>query len=158
MNIRKMTAADKPAVMQIIRNTPAFLPIDVKVAEEVLDAYLEVPVGSEFHTFVAYKQETISGYICFGPTPLTAGTWDVYWIASAPAELGKGIGTALLAFAEEKIKEAQGRLILIETASNPHYERAQCFYSARNYDIVCTIPDFYSPGDHKITFRKQIKK
>ena len=35
-----MTAADKPALMKILKNTPEFKPYEVTVAEELVDYYL----------------------------------------------------------------------------------------------------------------------
>ncbi len=49
-----------------------------------------------------------------------------------------------------------GRLILIETSSNPNYEAARNLYHSHGYIEVSTIPDFYSPGDNKITFWKAL--
>jgi len=32
----------------------------------------------------------LGGYICYGPTPMTDGTYDLYWIASDPRVRGQG--------------------------------------------------------------------
>ncbi len=151
-----MAAADKPAVMRILRNTPEFKPFEVEIAEELIDAYLEDPVGSGYPTLVGQVDSEIEGYICYGPTPLTDGTWDVYWIAVTHREQGRGVGTHLLNAAEADIKSLHGRLILIETSSKDNYERAQRFYAARGYDLISRIADFYEPGDDKLTYLKRV--
>ena len=38
----------------------------------------------------------LAGWICWGPTPCTLGTYDLYWMAVDPALQGSGIGTALV--------------------------------------------------------------
>ncbi len=152
-----MAGTDKPAVMVILRNTPQFPPSDVTVAGDLIDIYLEDLVNSGYFILVAEVGTTILGYICYGPTPLTEGTWDVYWIAVAGKEQGKGIGKALLASAESKIKESNGRLVLIETSSLPGYEKTRRFYISQGYEIISRIPDFYTPGDDKITFLKRVR-
>ena len=152
-----MTGTNKPAVMVILRNTPQFPPPDVMVAGDLIDTYLEDPVNSGYFILVAEVDSTILGYICYGPTPLTEGTWDVYWIAVARKEQGKGVGKALLASVESKIKEAGGRLVLIETSSLPGYEKTRRFYLSQGYEIISRIPDFYTPGDDKITFMKRVR-
>jgi ribosomal protein S18 acetylase RimI-like enzyme len=152
-----MAGTDKPAVMIILQNTPQFTPSDVAVAGELIDIYLEDPVNSGYFILVAEVNTTILGYICYGPTPLTEGTWDVYWIAVDSKEQGKGIGKALLTSAESKIKESNGRLVLIETSSLPGYENTRRFYISQGYEIISRIPDFYTPGDDKITFLKRMK-
>lgn len=154
--IRPMSREDKPAVMQILRATPEFTPEEVVVAGELCDYYLEDPVGSGYHVFVAEADSAVAGYICYGPTPLTEGTWDVYWIAVAPDKQRQGIGKVLIAFAEAKIKETSGRIILIETSSKPSYERTRLFYLALGYTAVCRIPDFYTVGDDLIIMQKRL--
>jgi len=157
VKIKPMAGTDKPAVMIILQNTPQFTPSDVAVAGELIDIYLEDPVNSGYFILVAEVNTTILGYICYGPTPLTEGTWDVYWIAVDSKEQGKGIGKALLTSAESKIKESNGRLVLIETSSLPGYENTRRFYISQGYEIISRIPDFYTPGDDKITFLKRMK-
>jgi predicted N-acetyltransferase YhbS len=156
--IRQMTPEDKPSIMQILTNTPEFRPSEVIVAEEVIDSYLEDPSGSGYHTFVAAIDDSIAGYICYGPTPLTEGTWDIYWMAVTPELQGRGIGKILITFAEDKIRQAEGRLAIIETSSIPEYERTRGFFYSRGYELVCRIADFYLPGDDKLIFRKKLKK
>jgi len=151
-----MTRRDKSAIMRILRATPEFKPAEVAVAEEVLDSYLVDPIGSGYYVLVAEVDSSVVGYICYGPTPMTERTWDIYWLAVAPEEQGRGIGRTLLTFAEDRIKEANGRLALIETSSKPDYERTRRFHHLQGYELVCRIPDFYSPGDDKLVFLKRL--
>ncbi len=157
-NIRPMTTEDKPAIMQILEITPEFKPAELAVAEEVLDSYLHDPRGSGYHVLVAEKDASLQGYICYGPTPLTEGTWDMYWAAVAPKEQGRGIGSALWASAEGKMMEAGGRSILIETSSKPEYEKTRRFHHARGYEEIGRIPDFYEPGDDKLILQKRLNQ
>lgn len=156
IEVRPMTVADKPAVMSILGNTPQFKPVEVTVAEELIDAYLEDPTGSGYLTLVGEANSQIQGYICYGPTPLTEGTWDVYWLAVNRGEQGHGVGTRLLSSAEADITRRRGRLILIETSSKDSYEQAQRFYAARGYDMISRISDFYEPGDDRLTYLKKV--
>ncbi len=156
VKIRTMTPADRPVIVHMLEATPAFLPEEVKVAEELIDAHLDERESSGYHFRVAESEDGVAGFICFGPTPLTRGTWDMYWMATAPDQRGRGIGGALLKTAEEHIRDSGGRIILIETSSNPHYAPARNLYHSHNYEQVSTIPDFYDPGDDKITFRKKL--
>ena len=156
INIRPMLKKDKPALMRILRDTPEFKPVEVVVAEELIDAYLDDPVASDYYVLIAESGSALAGYICYGPTPLTEGTWDVYWMATAREKRGQGIGGALLAAAEEKIKQAQGRLVVIETSSIPSYEKTVRFYLGQGYAIIASIPDFYAPGDGKLMLLKRL--
>jgi ribosomal protein S18 acetylase RimI-like enzyme len=155
--IRPVANKDKPAIMQILRAIPEFKPAEVVVAEEVIDSYLRDPSGSGYHIFVAEFDSVVVGYVCYGSTPLTEGTWDIYWLAVAPKEQGRGIGKALLAHAEGKIRKAQGRLAIIETSSKPEYERTRRFHHSQGYELICRIADFYAPGDDKLVFQKRFR-
>ena len=129
----------------------------MEVAEELIDSYLNDPVGSGYHILVAEVDSTITGYICYGPTPLTEGTWDIYWEAVAPGKQGRGIGSALMKSAEKEIVRAKGRLALVETSSTPLYEKTRNFYLGQGYEVICHIPDFYAPGDDKLILQKRLK-
>ena len=154
IRIRPLTSPDKPVIMDIVRATPEFDEMDRVVAEELVDAYLADGTESGYHILVAEADARASGYVCYGPTPLTENTWDVYWLAVAREKHGKGVGTALLTAAESNIKKAKGRMILIETESHTSYENTQQFYFRRGYTVVCNIPDFYKAGHGKLVYQK----
>jgi ribosomal protein S18 acetylase RimI-like enzyme len=150
-----MVAGDKPALMRILRDTPEFKPLEVEVAEEVIDSYLDDP-RSGYFILIAEDAGEIAGYICYGETPCTVGTWDIYWVAVDRGKRSKGIGRLLSEKAEAEIKQAGGRLAIIETSSTPLYENTRNFYLGRGYETVARIPDFYMPGDDKLVLRKKL--
>jgi len=157
IDIRPMTHEDKPRITKILRGTPEFKPFEVVVAEEIIDCYLDDPFGSGYQILVAEVDSTVTGYICYGPTPLTEGTWDLYWEAVAPERQGRGIGSALTKSAEKEIVRAKGRLAIIETSSTPAYEKTRHFHISHGYEIVARIPDFYAPGDDKLILQKRLR-
>ena len=142
--------------MKILRDTPEFKPAEVAVAEEVVDSYLLTPDGSGYHALVAEADSAVSGYICYGLAPMTESTWDIYWMAVSAGNQGRGTGRALLTGAEDKIKEAKGKLIIIETSSQPQYEKTRRFYLSRGYEVIARLPDFYAPGDDKLILQKRL--
>jgi GNAT superfamily N-acetyltransferase len=152
-----MTRDDKPKVMRLLRALPEFEPPEIAVAEEVIDDHLDNPSGSGYHIQVAEVDPAVAGYICYGPAPLTEGTWNIYWLAVSAKEQGKGIGSALMSFAEDEIRRTEGRLIIIETSSKPGYQKTRRFYLDQGYEIVGRIPEFYAPGDDKLILRKQLR-
>ena len=127
------------------------------VAEEIIDCYLDDPFGSGYQILVAEVDSTVTGYICYGSTPLTEGTWDLYWEAVAREKQGRGIGSALTESAEKEIVRAKGRLSIIETSSTPAYEKTRHFYLSQGYEVICRIPDFYAPGDDKLILQKRLR-
>ncbi len=151
-----MTGTDKPDIMRMLQNTPEFEPEELVVAEEVIDDYLNDPVNSGYYILVAENDASVVGYVCYGTIPMTRGSWDMYWLAVDPAQQTRGIGKALVSAAEEDITTRKGRLILIETSSQPGYEKTRRFHKARGYEIICRIADFYAPNDDKIIFQKRL--
>jgi ribosomal protein S18 acetylase RimI-like enzyme len=156
-NVRPMADKDKSAVIKMLRNITEFKSAEVDVAEEVINSYLGDPIRSGYHVFIVEVGSSIAGYICYGPTPLTEGTWDIYWLAVDREQQSQGIGKALLNFAEGDIKEKRGRLVLIETSSKPEYGATRLFYEAQGYEMACRIADFYAPGDDKLVFQKYLR-
>ena len=154
--IRKMTPADKAAVMNILKTTPQFLPAEVVVAEEVIDCYFNDPAAGYF-TLVAEYNKEIAGYIEYGETPLTEGTWDIYWIAVSRNHQKQGIGGALMTAAEADIAKRKGRMVMAETSSKSDYADTHRFYLSRGYALVAQIADYYAPGDNIMFFQKLLK-
>ena len=157
IKIRHMQEKDKPTLMKILRITPEFKLSEIVIAEEVIDDCLKDPVNSGYYILVAEDGSGVVGYISYGPTPLTEGTWDLYWEAVAQEKRGQGIGSALMQAAEKEIRKAKGRLALIETSSTPMYENTRRFHLGLGYEIIARIPDFYSPGDDKLILQKRLK-
>jgi ribosomal protein S18 acetylase RimI-like enzyme len=96
------------------------------------------------------------GYACFGPHPLTQGTYDLYWIVVDPTAQGHGIGHALLARVEAEVQARGGRLLLVETSGTPAYAPARRFYESSGYRCEATIHDFYALGDDLVIFSKDL--
>jgi ribosomal protein S18 acetylase RimI-like enzyme len=152
-----MTHKDKRSITGILHNIPEFKSSEVTVAVEVIDSYLNDSLNSGYHILVAEVDLTVTGYICYGPTPLTEATWDIYWEAVAREKQDLGIGSALMESAEKEIVRSQGRLAIIETSSTPTYEKTRHFHLRHGYEIVARIPDFYAPGDDKLILQKRLK-
>jgi ribosomal protein S18 acetylase RimI-like enzyme len=153
-----MTHEDKPSITKILHSTPEFKTSEAAVAEEVIDSYLKDSLGSGYHILVADVDSIATGYICYGPTPMTEGTWDIYWMAVAQEKQDRGIGSALMESAEKEIVRAKGRLAIIETSSTPVYEKTRHFHLSHGYEIVARIPDFYAPGDDKLILKKRLRR
>ncbi len=156
VKIRPMTDADKPAVMKMLHATPEFKPFEVAIAEELIDCYLQDHHESGYHILVAEVDSAPVGYICYGPNPLTEGTWDMYWQAVVRDRQGQGIGKALTEGAETEIRKALGRLVIIETSSTPAYEKTRRFHIHNGYEVIGRIPEFYAAGDDKVILYKRL--
>jgi len=126
----------------------------VATAVELLDDSLS---GDDDYRFLgAYDGDALVGYACWGPTPGTQGTYDLYWIVVDPAWQGKGVGTALLRAVEEQLTTDNGRLIVVETSSRADYTATRAFYERRGYAAAARLPGYYAPGDDLVIYLKDL--
>ena len=152
-----MMREDRRTVLDIVQTTELFTPDEITVAAELIDVYLDQPQQRDYRLVVAENEaRRVVGYLSYGPTPLTEGTYDLYWMAVASGEQGRGHGRELVNWLEEEVRAAGGRMILIETSSQPKYEKTRRFYTGLNYQEVSRIPDFYRRGDDRITYVKYL--
>jgi ribosomal protein S18 acetylase RimI-like enzyme len=158
ITIRQISNLDRPGLAVLLSRISAFDDDDRSVALELVDWNLDNPDKRDYLFFVAIAGEgELIGYVCYGPTPLTEGTFDLYWIAVDPAWAGQGIGSLLLRKVESTLKEENGRLIVIETSSGQQYALTRQFYMKNGYTLAETIKDFYRPGEDRVTFIKKIR-
>ncbi len=154
--IRVTRAEDRAAILGFIEATGFFQPNEVAVAGGVLDAALSAGHGGHYQSFTATVNGRPVGWVCYGPTPCTAGTFDIYWIAVAPERQRHGIGRMLIAFVEHLITEQGGRLSVVETAGKDIYGPTRAFYVRCGYEPVARLRDFYDEGDDKIVLVKRL--
>jgi predicted N-acetyltransferase YhbS len=151
--LRDLTTADRGRIEEITRAVGVFHESETAVALEVFDA---MAAGSPDYVALGAEQDgRLAGWICWGPTPCTRGTYDLYWMAVDPALQGSGIGTALVREMEHRL-EGLARLVIVETAGRPDYQHTRDFYKARGYRPAATIMDFYAPGDDQVVFVKRL--
>jgi ribosomal protein S18 acetylase RimI-like enzyme len=156
--IRPMTASDRPAVLALIAATGFFRPDEIRVAEELIDITLNQPDQGDYEIVVITDEaDAVAGYMTYGPTPLTLGTFDLYWMAVDPNAQGRGYGKALVEWLENHIRRANGRLLVIETSSTEKYAPTRRFYLGLNYTETARIPDFYGPGDDRVIYTKRLR-
>lgn len=153
-----MEARDRGAVLGLIRATGFFTDAEVGVAEELLDVYLGKPDQKDYQVAVIENDErAVAGYMTWGPTPLAEDAYDVYWMAVAPSEQGRGRGKALIRWLEDEVRRRDGRVILIETSSQPRYHGTRQFYIDLKYKEVARVPDFYRAGDDRVIYAKYFR-
>lgn len=154
LRLRALEASDRGPIEAILRATGVFREAEIAIALELVDA----PASAGYRFLVAEDDGCVAGYACFGETPLCEGTWDLYWIAVDPGRHGRGIGRALMEASEAAIREGDGRLLLIETASKPAYDQTRAFYLAYGCREVARVPDFYAVGDDKVIYARDLRE
>jgi GNAT superfamily N-acetyltransferase len=134
-------------VAELLADTPEFTPADVAIALELVDAALSDPERGDYRFLISEGDGRILGYACYGPTPMTEGCWDLYWLVVARGARRGGIGRELLAAVEDALRRATARLVRLETAGLPSYAAARMFYATHAYQLAGQIRDFYHPGN-----------
>jgi len=87
---------------------------------------------------------------------LTEGTWNMLALAVDPDHQGKGVGSAIVADAEARLKAQGQRLLIVDTSGTEAFARARQFYQKNGYEEEARIREFWAAGDDKITFRKAL--
>jgi ribosomal protein S18 acetylase RimI-like enzyme len=151
--LRPVGRADRSAIERMLAANSIFGRHEVAVALEVFDASL-VPGQADYESLGIELSGKLAGWICWGPTPCTIGTYDMYWIAVDPSVHGAGLGSMLVAEMERRLL-GRARLILVETGGRREYDSTRAFYLARGYEEVARVKDFYAPGDDQVVFVKR---
>lgn len=153
-SLRPVERAQRARLEELTRVTGFFREEEVATAVELLDESL---AGDDDYRFVgAFEQDALVGYACWGPTPGTAGTSDLYWIVVDPTRQGAGIGTRLLGEVEGRLLVEGCRLVVVETSSRADYAPTRAFYENRGYTRAATIPGYYAPGDDLVVYTKDL--
>jgi ribosomal protein S18 acetylase RimI-like enzyme len=138
-----------------------FRSAEIECAIELLDAALapaEQDGDDGYEVRVAVTDEgpgeRVLGYACFGATPMTEATFDLYWMVVAEAARGQGIGAGLMAGVESELKQRGGRILRVETSSLEGQGGARRFYEKTGFRLAGAIPGFYREGDDLLVFAK----
>jgi ribosomal protein S18 acetylase RimI-like enzyme len=155
MRIGPLRPENRARLAELLVDTGAFRADEVEVALSLFDLAHGRAAGADDappdYEFVgAFEEERLVGYACFGPTPATEGTHDLYWLAVDPAAQGRGIGRALVRQVERKLIDRGGRLLVVETSSRPDYASTREFYARSGYAEAARVRDFYAPADDRI--------
>jgi ribosomal protein S18 acetylase RimI-like enzyme len=171
--IGDMTPKDRSRVREILEATRLFRAEEVDVAIELFDSAfgssigvdaaspattVNPPASSDYFFLGAFTpEEELAGFACYGPTPGTDRTYDLYWIAVDPAVQGSGSGTILLNEVERRLKGLNARMLVVETSSRSDYGNTRGFYLQRGYVEAARARDFYAPADDRITYTKRLQ-
>jgi ribosomal protein S18 acetylase RimI-like enzyme len=153
--IRPFRKEDIAPLVEILRATSVFRPEEIAVAIELMEIVVDEPRQQDYIMYTAVDEgETVRGYYCVGPTPMTQGTFDLYWIAVDPSTQRKGVGRTLLQHCEALVQSNHGRLIVVETSSQAKYEPTRRFYERNGYHEEARIRRYYAPDDDLVIYTK----
>lgn len=156
----------RAGIQEILEATNSFRDEEIAVALELFDESCKPAVHVPFdpgagiasYEFIgAFAREgELLGYACYGATPGTDGTYDLYWIAVHPEHQGSGGGSRLLDEVERRLNEREARLLIVETSARIDYESTRRFYERRGYLERARLADFYALGDDRVIYAKML--
>ena len=155
MLTRSPLPSDREQLVEIISQGAGFRPQEIAIAIELLDAALARAEGNTYEALVAVDDDggQLTGYACFGATPMTDATFDLYWLVVADGARGRGLGAALFSAVVNELA-GRAKLIRVETSSLEGQGGARRFYEKIGFKLVGEIPGFYREGDDLLTFAK----
>ncbi len=149
-------ADDLPAILAATRSVGVFNDEEVRTVDELFQGYLKDPAVSGYNFLSCTDGDALLGFACWGPTALSQGATDLYWICTAQHAQGRGVAAALFKAVEAEVK-AHGRwLIVIWTSSRAEYAPARAFYLRMGCALQTQITDFYARGEDLVVFVKRI--
>jgi ribosomal protein S18 acetylase RimI-like enzyme len=107
---------------------------EVACVDELLGTFLRQGGLGDYTFIVCCGDDTqLVGFACYGPHPLTEGTYDLYWLCVSTSVQGNGIAAALLREVEEDLCMRDARLLVAETSGTPAYAAARAFYEHHGF-------------------------
>ena len=163
LRVFPVATAHRGRIEELLRATGAFSDSEVGVALELFDEAMAAAapaagVEPDYNFVGVFTPEReLAGFACYGPTPDTDGTFDLYWLAVDPSLAGSGAGTLLLSEVEQRLRAKDARMVVAETSSRDEYESARWFYARRGYTEAGRVADFYAWSDDRIIYTKRLK-
>jgi ribosomal protein S18 acetylase RimI-like enzyme len=150
-SIRAMRREDLAGVRLVLDSTGLFPSSMVK---EMAEPFLG---GNAPHLWlVTLREDRVSGFAYCEPERMTEGTYNLLAIAVASDLQRSGVGAALVHKVESALREKNGRLLLVETSTDPEQDGARAFYLKYGFTEEACIRDFYAPGQTKVVFWKEL--
>lgn len=106
--------------------------------------------------YIYVENDNPLGYIEIRKAEDSKITWVIYWVATLVSDQRKGIGSELILFSFEKIKELNGENVIVETCSCDEGLSARNFYTKMGFTQKAILEKYYKQGHSKVIFYKNI--
>lgn len=151
-----VTTDDVSRVRSLVGSTGFFNAAEVELAADLVSDRLAKGIRSGYDFVLAEQGSSLVAFACFGPIYGTRNSFELYWIAVAPEEQGRGLGCEVYARAEAAMREAGARHVYADTSSSDRYAPTRGFYQRLGFVEQARLTDFYAPGDGKIIYVKPL--
>ncbi|MEM7300247.1 MAG: GNAT family N-acetyltransferase [Pseudomonadota bacterium] len=150
-NIKQTTMEHLSALQKVLDETELF-------PSELLHAmFLDTGSPDSQALWLTGELEGSPVGFCYAiPEDMADGTWNMLALAVLPKVQGQGLGSALVAAAEDHLRNENQRLLIVDTSGTEDFKRTRAFYTQNGYEEEARIRDFWAAGDDKVTFRKSL--
>src|SRR5271166_4544638 len=131
---RGLEPGDRPRLAALLASLSGFTDDERRVALELIDHGLAHRDSDDYRFILSFSApddggpEELAGYLCYGRTPMTRSTYDLYWLGTSHAYERAGVASGLLTSFEDAVARAGGGLIRVETGSREGHGGAVHFY------------------------------
>ena len=155
--IRDVTPGDADTVIEAAELSGLFSSEELGPLREQLDKALAGTTDRAEHWIARFDNAGKAiGAALFAEEMFTDRVWNLLFIGVRQDAQGSGVGSALLRYVEDRLRERDQRMLIIETTTGPEFENTRAFYRRHGYEHRGTIPDFYANGQDKIVFLKRL--
>ena len=126
-----------------------------EILDEMVADYFNNPESEDIWFTKIENNEPISIGYC-APEKLTNGTFNLYAIGVKSDIQGKGIGSEMMSFIENKLKQKGKRILIVDTSGTDTFKLTRKFYENLGYKKEAVIRDFWDNGDDKIIYWKKL--
>jgi len=150
--IKMVAKEDLPELKSVLDSIDLF---PSEMLDDMISDYFSNPESEEmwFTTLENMKPVAI-GYCA--PEKLTEGTYNLYAIGVKSNLQGKGLGSKMMGFVENKLKDRGARVLIVDTSGSDDFALTRKFYEKLDYSKEAVIRDFWDEGDDKVVYWKRI--
>jgi len=125
------------------------------ILDEMIFDYFNNSETQEIWFTALEKNNPIAIGFC-APEKFTEGTYNLYAIGVRSDKQGKGIGSKMMKYLENYLKEKGHRILIVDTSGTDDFKLTRTFYEKLNYHKEAVIRDFWAQGDDKVIFWKKL--
>ncbi len=141
---------------QLALESGVYKDIELDILIDTLDSWKARP-GSPYSLVEVRDSREPAGFCLFQRAANTESTFDVHTFLVGRDYRGKGAAEKLLdLLAEEILASVRSAMIRIETSSLKENAVETRFFTARGFETIGHIPDFYGPGNDYWIYAKQV--
>ena len=105
---------------------------------------------------IVESEGLVIGFACYTKVASSKKSYQLYWLAVHPSAQGMGIGKKLLEEVESDIRKKGGKLIILETSTNPAYSAAGHLYEKAGYKVAAKVDGLYTEEEDYLMYKKEL--